>query len=113
MLAPPRQTSDHSAAGAITLLLERRDDSGERFTTLAVGPEESIQSVKLRMLSRTAFTSRHCLVSLIAHCFMIRDSVARSPQASPASMPPGQSFTLIRIAPIAVRHQPCYKPYNS
>jgi hypothetical protein len=65
-LAPPRESVQQQQLQqqqqTITLLLERRDDSGERFTTLAVAPEESIQSVKLRMLSRSAFTSRHCLV---------------------------------------------------
>lgn len=61
-LAPPT-TVHQQQQPTITLLLERRDGSGDRYTTFAVAPEESIQSLKLRMLSRSAFTHRHTLVS--------------------------------------------------
>lgn len=59
-LAPPRESVQQPT---ISLLLERRDEaSGERFTSLAVAPGETIKSVKLRVAKRSAFTSRHCLV---------------------------------------------------
>jgi hypothetical protein len=66
-LAPPRESvlrdGLQQQQPTISLLLERRDEvSGERFTSLAVAPNETIQSVKLRVSRRSAFTSRHCLV---------------------------------------------------
>ena len=76
-LAPPResvlrdglqQQQQQQQQPTISLLLERRDEvSGERFTSLAVAPNETIQSVKLRVSKRSAFTSRHCLVGAAVH----------------------------------------------
>ena len=73
-LAPPRESVlrdglQQQQQPTISLLLERRDEvSGERFTSLAVAPNETIQSVKLRVSKRSAFTSRHCLVGAAVHC---------------------------------------------
>lgn len=78
-LAPPRESvlrdGLQQQQPTISLLLERRDEvSGERFTSLAVAPNETIQSVKLRVSKRSAFTSRHCLVSFAVHSLSVRTS---------------------------------------
>lgn len=78
-LAPPRESvlrdGLQQQQSTISLLLERRDEvSGERFTSLAVAPNETIQSVKLRVSKRSAFTSRHCLVGFAVHSLSVRAS---------------------------------------
>lgn len=102
--APPAQHQLVGEQPAISLLLERVDQdpkAGDRFTSLAVAPGESIASIKLRVARRGAFTSRHRLV-LGDRQLLDSEHVGDLAANLAAKTPSGSSFLhiIIRLADI-------------